>query len=132
MSNLIKASQISYKEEIRAIDMNERAQEVEARYLDSYIANNIVAKQISFSDVAEQLNRESALLENPEEENGDGFSEGIPAKKRLKDVRIFALGRNEKRAGERFIKYWKDEDFFFVEGDINNGIVIPKEQKIDR
>ncbi len=85
MSNLIKASQISYKEEIRAIDMNERAQEVEARYLDSYIANNIVAKQISFSDVAEQLNRESALLENPEEETGDGFSEGIPAKKICND-----------------------------------------------
>ncbi len=48
-------------------------------------------------------------------------------------VRIFAMGRNEEKAKERFANYWDDENFFFVAGDINKGIELPEaaEKKID-
>ncbi len=40
-------------------------------------------------------------------------------------TRIYALGRNKSRAAARFRKYFNDENFIFVEGDINEGINIP-------
>ncbi|MCR5097368.1 MAG: NAD-dependent epimerase/dehydratase family protein [Lachnospiraceae bacterium] len=37
-------------------------------------------------------------------------------------IRIFAMGRNEAKAKERFANYWDDERFTFVAGDINKGL----------
>ena len=37
-------------------------------------------------------------------------------------IKIFALGRNEAKAKERFANYWDDPKFTFVAGDINAGI----------
>ncbi len=39
-------------------------------------------------------------------------------------IRIFAMGRNEAKAKERFANYWDDERFSFVAGDINKGLDI--------
>lgn len=41
-------------------------------------------------------------------------------------IRIFALGRNEEKARERFANYWDDPKFTFVAGDINTGISLPE------
>ncbi len=46
-------------------------------------------------------------------------------KKKVPGVRIFALGRNETKAKDRFSSYWDDPDFTFVSGDINQGISLP-------
>ena len=61
MSNLIKASQISYKEDVRKIDMNQRAEEVENRFLNDYYASNIANKQIDFNEVSAKLEEERVL-----------------------------------------------------------------------
>ncbi len=42
-------------------------------------------------------------------------------------IKIFALGRNEKKAAERFANYWDDPNFTFVAGDINQGISLPED-----
>ena len=42
-------------------------------------------------------------------------------------IKIYALGRNEEKAKERFADYWDDEDFVFVAGDINQGIHLPED-----
>lgn len=36
--------------------------------------------------------------------------------------RIYALGRNEEAAGNRFSDYWNHDNFQFIKGDINKGI----------
>lgn len=41
-------------------------------------------------------------------------------------IKIYALGRNEEKAKERFAEYWDDENFVFVAGDINQGINLPE------
>lgn len=46
-------------------------------------------------------------------------------KKKDLGIRIFALGRNEEKAKDRFAGYWEDPDFTFVSGDINQGIRLP-------
>ncbi len=40
------------------------------------------------------------------------------------DVKIYALGRNEQKAKDRFAEYWDREDFTFVACDINKVIDI--------
>ncbi len=47
------------------------------------------------------------------------------------DIKIIALGRNENRAKERFSYCWESENFSFIAGDINKGIDIPGDVKID-
>ena len=42
------------------------------------------------------------------------------------DIRIYAMGRNEAKAKERFANYWDDERFNFVAGDINEGVILPE------
>ncbi len=61
MSNLIKASQISYSEDVRNIDMNERADAITSRFMDKYIADNIATKQIDFNEISQKLNEEKVL-----------------------------------------------------------------------
>ena len=46
-------------------------------------------------------------------------------------IKVFALGRNEEKAKERFANYWDDPNFVFVAGDINKGISIPDNEKTD-
>ncbi len=46
-------------------------------------------------------------------------------------IKVFALGRNEEKAKERFANYWDDPNFVFVAGDINKGISIPDKEKTD-
>lgn len=41
-------------------------------------------------------------------------------------IKIYALGRNEEKARERFAEYWDDENFIFAAGDINQGINLPE------
>ncbi len=36
----------------------------------------------------------------------------------LRDYRVYALGRNEKRAAERFLKYHDNTAFHFIQGDV--------------
>ena len=45
--------------------------------------------------------------------------------------RIYALGRNEKKAKERFSSYWEDGNFIFLPGDINEGVQLPSEENVD-
>ena len=61
MSNLIKASQISYSEDVRPLDMNKRAEEITNRFLDKYYAENIATKQIDFNEVSQKLNEEKVI-----------------------------------------------------------------------
>ena len=72
MSNLIKAQQINYAENIRKIDMNERAERFQQAFVDKYIADNIVLKQIDFEEVSRKLEDERVLM--PEDVN---FTPGI-------------------------------------------------------
>lgn len=52
-------------------------------------------------------------------------------KKESLNIKVYALGRNEVNAKERFYKYWNDELFKFISCDINNDIKIEKVEKID-
>lgn len=52
-------------------------------------------------------------------------------KERNLNCKIYALGRTERRAKDRFIKYWNDSLFTFVAGDINLPIKIENLSKID-
>ena len=45
-------------------------------------------------------------------------------------IKIYALGRNEQKAKERFAEYWDDDNFVFVAGDINQGINLPEASDI--
>ena len=74
MSNLIKASQISYSEDVRNIDMNQRADEIANRFLDKYVAENLMRKQIDFNEVSQKLSEEHVIT--PEDVD---FTPGIVA-----------------------------------------------------
>ena len=47
------------------------------------------------------------------------------------NCKVYALGRNEKKAKERFSEYWNDENFVFIECDINKEIPDINIKKID-
>ena len=40
---------------------------------------------------------------------------------------VYALGRNIEKAKKRFGKYWNDKHFFFIAGDINQGINVNRD-----
>lgn len=62
MSNLIKAQQIAYAENIKKLDMNQRADEYQKQFVDQYISDNIALKQINFSDVAKTLEEQKVIM----------------------------------------------------------------------
>lgn len=47
------------------------------------------------------------------------------------NIKVYALGRNEENARERFYKYFDNELFKFISCDINNDIKIENVEKID-
>ena len=47
------------------------------------------------------------------------------------NCKIYALGRNEKKAKERFCNYWEDANFTFVAGNINEGVSLPEDVCVD-
>ena len=61
MSNVIKASQISYGEDVRRIDFNSKADAIAQEFIDNYIADNIANKQIDFGEVSKKLEEERVL-----------------------------------------------------------------------
>ena len=44
-------------------------------------------------------------------------------------IRIYGMGRNVKKARERFSNYMDDDSFIFVAGDINEGVSLPADVK---
>lgn len=54
MSNLIKASSISYAEKIKTLDLNPRAEAAEKKYVDDYY-EKISLKQIQFEEMEQKL-----------------------------------------------------------------------------
>gem|GEM_PF-1795915 len=70
MSNLIKGYSVKYEEKTRKLDSNRKADAFEKEFVDKYIADNIALKQISFSEVAKNLE------EGPKSEDGN-FVPGI-------------------------------------------------------
>lgn len=62
MSNLIKAQQISYAEDIRKLDMNQRADAYQQKYVDKYISENIALKQVDFVEVQRALEENKVVM----------------------------------------------------------------------
>lgn len=60
MSNLIKAGAIRYSEEIRTIDMNDRAESITQEYYESFF-DNYAKKPINFDEVAQKLEEEKVI-----------------------------------------------------------------------
>lgn len=47
------------------------------------------------------------------------------------NCKIYALGRNESRARQRFTQYWSDNLFNFIQHDINNSLDVPNLSNVD-
>ena len=73
MSNLIKASQIAYSEDVRAIDMNARAEEMQNKAMDQYLENINSNRKVDFEELSQKLSEERVLTS----EDVD-FEPGIP------------------------------------------------------
>ena len=73
MSNLIKASQIAYSEDIRNIDMNARAEEMQNKALDQYLENINSNRKVDFQELSQKLSEGHVLTT----EDVD-FEPGIP------------------------------------------------------
>lgn len=61
MSNVIKASQIAYAENVRHLDMNDRSEEYRQKFIEDFISSNIALKQIDFDEVSRKLETEKVL-----------------------------------------------------------------------
>lgn len=57
MSNIIKASAIRYTDDIKTVDFNDRANKLQQEFVDNYINENIVLKQIDFDEVSRSLSK---------------------------------------------------------------------------
>lgn len=55
MSNIIKASTIRYTDDIKTVDFNDRANRIQQEFVDNYINENIVLKQIDFDEVSRSM-----------------------------------------------------------------------------
>ncbi len=73
MSNLIKASQIAYSEDIRNIDMNARADEMQNKAMEQYLENINSNRKVDFEELSQKLSEERVLTS----EDVD-FEPGIP------------------------------------------------------
>ena len=64
MSNVIKASTINYKQDVRTLDMNARADEITNRYVNDYYNESIASKhQISFDEVSKKLEDQKVVTQ---------------------------------------------------------------------
>ena len=73
MSNLIKASQIAYSEEVRNLDMNARADEMQNKAMEQYLENINSNRKVDFEELSQKLSEERVLTS----EDVD-FEPGIP------------------------------------------------------
>lgn len=55
MSNIIKASAIRYSDDIKTVDFNSKADRLQQEFVDSYINENIILKQIDFDEVSRSI-----------------------------------------------------------------------------
>ena len=73
MSNLIKASQIAYSEDIRNIDMNAKAEELQNKAMDKYLEEINSNRKVDFQELSQKLSEGHVLTT----EDVD-FEPGIP------------------------------------------------------
>ena len=73
MSNLIKASQIAYSEDVRNIDMNAKAEEMTNKAMDKYLEDINSNRKVDFQELSQKLSEEHVLT--PEDVD---FEPGIP------------------------------------------------------
>ncbi len=73
MSNLIKASQIAYSEDIRNIDMNARAEEIQEKMMDKYLEEINSNRKVDFQELSQKLSEGNVLTSEDV-----GFEPGIP------------------------------------------------------
>ena len=78
----------------------------------------------------ERLGGSSFLISGASGNIGSFLIDVLMAKKDL-GIQIYAMGRNEKKARERFASYWDESGFHFVAGDINTGIELPQDVTTD-
>ena len=78
MSNVIKASTISYSQQARNLDMNARAEEFATKFADDYYNNNIAPhQQIKFDEVSKKLEEEKVITPEDVEFKPGLFGEEI-------------------------------------------------------
>lgn len=78
----------------------------------------------------EKLKNKNILVSGASGMIGSFFIDVLMKKTEELNCRVYAIGRDEERARERFGCYWNDKHFFFIQDDINNGIHI-EEAKMD-
>ncbi len=78
----------------------------------------------------EKLQNKSILISGASGMIGSFLIDVIEEKNPELNCTVYALGRNAKRAQERFAKYWNTPCFHFISGDINETLHIEAE-KID-
>ena len=61
MSNLIKASQIAYSEDIRNIDMNAKAEELQNKAMDKYLEEINSNRKVDFQELSQKLSEGHVL-----------------------------------------------------------------------
>lgn len=69
-----------------------------------------------------KLENKSVMITGASGMMGSFLIDVLMAKKDNLHCMVYALGRNESKAKERFVEYWDEECFSFVAGDINEGI----------
>ena len=74
----------------------------------------------------DKLDKKSILLTGASGMLGTFLIDVLMYKKSAEDfcAKIFAVGRNEEKAKERFAEYWKDENFSFVCADLNDSFSV--------
>lgn len=82
------------------------------------------------SKILKELNNKSVLISGASGMIGRYFIDVLMLNEDI-NCKVYALGRNEKKAKERFSEYWNDENFVFIECDINKEIPDINIKKID-